>query len=68
MMTISLRHFMLLGFENLKFCEAGYRLSALQVSNLVVVWIEFYGGWCKTPKNTIVTSFLITEFANKHIL
>ena len=36
--------FMLLGFENLKFCETEYRLSALQVSNYLVFRIEFYGG------------------------
>ena len=30
-------------FENLKFCETVYRLPALQVSNLLIVWIEFYG-------------------------
>ena len=36
--------FMLLEFENLRFSETGYRLSPLQVSNLFVVWIEFYGG------------------------
>ena len=35
---------MLLEFQKLKFCETGYRLSSLQVSNLLVVLIEFYGG------------------------
>ena len=36
MMTPSWRHFMFLGFENLKFCKTGYRLSCRQVSNLLV--------------------------------
>ena len=43
-MTSSWRHLMLLKFENLKFCETEYRLSALQVSALLAVWIEYYGG------------------------
>ena len=47
------RHFMLLGFENIKFCETEYRLSALQVSNLLVAWIKFYGGYFKTPKTPL---------------
>ena len=32
------------GFENLKFSKTLYRLSSLQVSNLLVIWIKFYGG------------------------
>ena len=44
MMTSSSRHFMLLGFKNLKLCKTEYKLSPLQASNLLVVWIEFYGG------------------------
>ena len=36
--------FMLLGFENLKFSETLYGLSSLQVSNLLIIWIEFYEG------------------------
>ena len=35
--------FHVLGFENLKFCKTGYRLSCCQASNLLVVWIKFYG-------------------------
>ena len=53
MMTSSWHHFMLLEFENHKFCQTGFRLSSLQVSNLLVVWMEFYGGYCKTFKNNI---------------
>ena len=35
------RHFMLPGFENLKFCKTEYRLSFLQALDLLVVQIEF---------------------------
>ena len=35
---------MTLRFENLKFSETLYGLSPFQVSNLLVIWIEFYGG------------------------
>ena len=41
---------MLLGFENLTFCETEYRPSPLPVLNLLVVWIIFYGDLCKAPK------------------
>ena len=34
------------------------RLLIDQVTNLLIVWIKFYGGWYKTPKNTIMTSIL----------
>ena len=54
--------------RNLEFCESEYRLSPLQVSNLLVVWIEFYGSYCKDTKkhhyNIIMTSFFTTEFPN----
>ena len=36
--------FLLLGFENLKFCETEHRLSVFQVSDLLVVSIKFYRG------------------------
>ena len=36
--------FLLLRFENFKFSETLYRLSSVQVSNLLVIWIKFYGG------------------------
>ena len=36
--------FILLEFENLKFCKTEFKLSFFYVSNLLVAWIEFYGG------------------------
>ena len=54
--TSLLSHFILLGFENLEFYETEYKLSPLRVSTFLVVWMEFYGRWCKTPKNTIMKS------------
>ena len=66
---------MLLGFENLKFSETLYRLPSLQVSNRLVIWIEFYGGSCKIPNfatvfgnDVIMTSFIIVKLSNLHIL
>ena len=51
--------FMLLSFENLKFCETEYRLSSLQVSNLLVVWIEFYGrGWKRLQRDKKAQRFI----------
>ena len=35
---------LLLAFEDLRFSETLYRLSFLQASNLLVIWIKFYGG------------------------
>ena len=32
------------GIQKSQIGETEYRLSALQGSNLLVVWIEFYGG------------------------
>ena len=44
MMMSSWRQFMLLAFENLEFSKILYRLLSLQVSNFLVICIEFYGG------------------------
>ena len=65
MMTSSWRHFMLLGFENLKFSETLYRLSSLQVSNRLVVWIGFYGGYCK--RYQILPLFLLMTSLWRHL-
>ena len=62
---------MLLGLENLKFFETLYRISPLQVSNLLVIWIEFYGGYCRTPNfatvfgnDVIMTLLIIVEVSS----
>ena len=71
MMTSSRRHFMLLGFENLKFSETLHKLLSLQVSNF---W--FSGSNFKEvsvrhqmlPLFLVMTSFIIVELSNLHIL
>ena len=58
---------MLLRFENFKFCKTEYKLSALQVSNLLIVWIELMEVSVRHQKhhyNVIMTSFVTTEFSN----
>ena len=42
-----------LGFEISIFCETDYKLSACEVSNPLVIRIEFYRGWYKTPKKLL---------------
>ena len=52
---------MFLGFEICIFCEACYKISICQVSNLLVIWIKFYRGWYSRQKHhydVIMTSFL----------
>ena len=69
-MTSSSHHFILLGFENPKFCETLYK--PLQVSNLLSNFMEvsvrheilplFFGN------DVIMTSSVIVELLNLHIL
>ena len=56
---------MFLEFENLKFCKTVYRLSCYQVSILLVVWIKFYEGQCKTPKHhyDVIYSHCVSKLA-----
>ena len=61
---------MLLGFENPKFYETLYRLLPLQVSNLLVVWIDFIEVIVRQeilPLFLVMTSFVIVKLLNLYI-
>ena len=61
-MTSSWRHSKLLGFQNLKFCETGYTLSSLQLSNLLIVWINFMEVSVRPPRTPLWCHFLSLFF------